>query len=97
MNLLQPAADNLSAGSLRQFITEDDDSRIFIRCRMLFNIILDLFFELIRSFCSRYEYDRSLDDLSANLIRCSGDAAFQNIGQFHDHIFDLERADPITG
>ena len=42
------ASDDLAADGLRQLVAEDDDARVFVRRRMLLDVVLDLFFELVR-------------------------------------------------
>ena len=42
-NRLQLVSLNLTADGLREFILEDDDSRILIRCGMGFYVVLDFF------------------------------------------------------
>ena len=63
---------------------------------MLLNVLLDFLFQFIRTLRTLYKNDRSLYDLTSYGIGSSAYAAFQNIGEFHDNAFDLERPDTIA-
>ena len=64
---------------------------------MLLDVVLDLFFELVRALGAGDEDDGGLDDLPADLVRRGGNAAFEHVRQLHDDVFDLERPDAVAG
>ena len=63
---------------------------------MGFHIFLDFFFELFTGLSAPGQHNAGLDHLTAHGIRLRRYAAFQHIGQLHDHIFDLKGADAVA-
>ena len=70
---------NFSAYSLRKFFAEFNNSWVFIRSRMGFYVILDLFLEFISALNAFYKNDAGFYDLSANFVRRGANSAFKNI------------------
>ena len=63
---------------------------------MRLDVVLNLFFELFGGFGALYQHYAGLDDLTANFVRSSADAAFQNVRQLHEDAFDLEGSDAVA-
>ena len=71
-------SSDFSADGFGQFVYKLDDSRVFIRCSDLFDMVLQsldqmLFIYIFVVFC---QYDGSFYDLSANLVGYACDGAF---------------------
>ena len=88
---------DLAADGFGEFVSEYHDSGIFVGSSVLFDVVLNFFFEFFGGFGTFGKNDGGFNDLTADFIGSTGNAAFQNIGQFHDNTFDLEGPDAVTG
>src|SRR5574344_273648 len=90
---------NLSGYCFRKFIDELDDTRILVRRGLLLDVLLNFFFEFVRSFGAFDKRYCCLDDYSAYALRIrrAGYRTLENIRKFHDDILNLKRSDTVSG
>ena len=90
-------ADDFTADCFGQIITEDHDSGVFIRSGALFDIGLDLFFEVFAGLRTLGPNDAGFDYLAADFVWGRRNCTLQNVGQFHHHTLDLKGANAVSG
>ena len=63
---------------------------------MLFDIILNFFFKLIRREDILCKNNRCLNHLSSDRVGCGSDSTFKNIRQFHNDALNFKRSDSVA-
>ena len=94
--LLQLVSLNFAADCLREFITENNNSGVFVGSCMALYVVLNFLFKLLGTLCTLRQHDACFNYLTSNLIGHSGNAALQNVGKLHDNAFNLEGSDTVA-
>ena len=63
---------------------------------MLFNVVLDFFFEFLCRLGSFDKHDARLYNLTSDLIRCGRYPALKHVGQLHNNALNLKRSYTIA-
>ena len=90
---------DFSTDGFGQFVYKLNDSRVFIRCSDLLDVVLQgldqmFFVYILIVFC---QYDSSFYDLSANFVGYACDGAFHYGRMRHQCALHLEGADAVAG
>ena len=89
--------DDLAANGLRQAFLKLHDTGVLVGRGTGFDVLLNGFTQLVSAHKILDQHDACLDHLSTQLVGCCGNASFQNVGQLHNNVFDLEGTDAVAG
>ena len=90
------SAANLTADCLRQFLDKFYDTRIFVRCGLIFYIVLEFLSKLIGRLIVFRKYNGSLDNLTSDWVWYAGDGTFKYRRVLHQHALYFKRPDTIA-